>query len=71
MSRLPTMSKSNKPKEKTAFDMASAHAHSQLTGLDEAFRVVEQTHKYDGGQIDMFPDELINISSLFIPKVRG
>lgn len=71
MSRLPTMSKSNKPKEKTAFDMANAHARSQLTGLDDALRVVTQTHKYDGGQIDLFPDELINISSLFIPKVRG
>ena len=71
MNRLPTMTKSNIPKEPTVFDMANRRAENQLTGLDEAVQVVSQTKQYDGGQIDMFPEELIKISSLFIPKVRG
>lgn len=71
MSRLPTMSKGNEPKEKTAFDMANARANKELTGFGDALLIVAQTRVYDGGQIDMFPDELIKISSLFIPKVRG
>ena len=60
MSRLPTMSKSNKPKERTAFDMANDYARNQITGMGEALRVVAQTHEYDGGQIDMFPEVLRN-----------
>lgn len=71
MLRLYTMTESNKPKELTVFDMANKRAEQEVTGFDEAVRVVVQARRYDGGQIDMFPDELIEISSLFFPKVRG
>lgn len=71
MNRLPSITKSNMPKEPTVFDMANKRAESRLTGLDEALNIVAQTRNYDGGQIDMFPKELIKISSLFIPKASG
>lgn len=71
MSRLPTMTESNNPKKRTVFDMARARVDKEMTGIGNAWRLVEQTHSYDGGQMDLFPQELIKISSLFIPKVRG
>lgn len=66
----PTMNKSNEPKEPNAFDIANARAASDLTGLDEALRVVTQTRTYDGGQMDLFPKELVEESSLFLAKVE-
>lgn len=66
----PTMSKSNEPKVRSVWDFANARAASELTGLDEAFRVVAQTHAYDGGQMDLFPKELVKESSLFLAKVE-
>ena len=65
------MTESNKPKEPTVFDMLNKRVDQEVTGFDEAVRVVVQARRYDGGQIDMFPDELIAISSLFYSKVRG
>ena len=70
LDRLPTMSKSNEPKRPNAFDIANARAESELTGLDEALRVVAQTRTYDGGQMDLFPKEVVNESSLFLAKVE-
>ena len=70
MRNLPTMSKSNEPKRSNAFDIANARAASELTGLDEALRVVQQTRTYDGGQMDLFPKELVKESSLFLAKVE-
>ncbi len=66
----PTMSKSNEPKVRSVWDKALARADSELTGLDEAIQVVTQTHKYDGGQMDLFPKELVEESSLFLAKVE-
>ena len=71
MRNLPTMSKSNEPKVPSVWDMANARAASELTGLDEALRVVAQTHTYDGGQMDLFPKELVKESSLFLAKVEA
>ncbi len=68
--RLPTMTKSNEPKVPSVWDMANARAASELTGLDEALKVVAQTRTYDGGQMDLFPNELIKESSLFLAKVE-
>ena len=70
MRNLPTMSKSNEPKRPNAFDIANTRAASELTGLDEALRVVQQTRTYDGGQMDLFPKELVKESSLFLAKVE-
>ena len=70
MRNFPTMSKSNEPKVPSVFDMANARAASELTGLDEALRVVEQARTYDGGQLDLFPKELVQESSLFLSKVE-
>lgn len=72
------MSKSNEVKDPNAFDMANTKAVSELTGLDtafkkafrKAFRIVEQTRTYDGGQMDLFPKELVKESSLFLTKVE-
>lgn len=66
----PTMSKSNKPKVPNVFDMARIRASKELTGMDEAVRLVEQTRTYDGGQMDLFPKELVQESSLFLAKVE-
>ncbi|KKL55196.1 hypothetical protein LCGC14_2257800 [marine sediment metagenome] len=71
MLNLYTITESNKPKEPTVFELANKRAEQEVTGFEEAVRVVVQSRRYDGGQIDMFPDELIEISSLFLPKVRG
>lgn len=62
----PSITKSNLPKETTAFDMAQARANSELSGLDEALQAVGQLQEYKGGQLDMFSDELIEHSSLFL-----
>lgn len=66
----PTMSKSNEPKVPSVWDKANARADSELTGLDEAFRVVVQARTYNGGQMDLFPKELVKESSLFAAKVE-
>ena len=71
MSRLPTMTKSNLPREPNIWDGLHRKVESEMTGFDEAMRVVEQSRTYDGGQIDMFPEELIEISSLFYSKVEA
>lgn len=65
---LPSITESNKPKRRTAFDMARARTDREMTGLDEALQVVAQARSYDGGQMDLFPKELIKISSLFCGK---
>ena len=66
----PTMSKSNMPKEPSMWEGLHRKVESEMTGFDEAMRVVEQSRTYDGGQIDMFPEELMEISSLFCGKVE-
>jgi len=66
----PSISKSNEPKEPSIWDIANARAASELTGLGEAIRVVAQTRTYDGGQMDLFPKELVKESSLFLAKVE-
>ena len=66
----PTMSKSNMPKEPTMWDSLNSRVESELTGMDEALRVVEQSRTYDGGKIDMFPEELVEISSIFCSKIE-
>ena len=62
----PSITKSNLPKEPSVFDMANARADSELSGMDEALQTVGQLQEYKGGQLDMFPDELIEHSSLFL-----
>ena len=66
MRHLPSITKSNEPKEKTAFDMARARAEKDLTGIDKAAQLVAQVHTYDGGQLDLFPQELFKESVLFV-----
>lgn len=68
--RLPTMSKSNEPKVPSVWDKLNAKAESELTGFDGAVRVVVQSRTYDGGQMDLFPKELVKESSLFAAKVE-
>ena len=62
----PSITKSNLPKEPTAFDMAQARADSELGGMEEALQTVGQVQEYKGGQMDLFPNELIEHSSLFL-----
>ena len=62
----PSITKSNLPKEPTVFDMVSARVDSELSGMDEALQTVGQLQEYKGGQMDMFPNELIEHSSLFL-----
>jgi hypothetical protein len=69
MRQLPSITNSNLPKEPTAFDKAFAKTESEMTGFNEAFRLVEQTRKYDGGQMDLFPKELFKISPMFKGKL--
>ncbi len=66
----PSITKSNLPKEPTVFDMANARADSELSGLDEALQTVGQVQEYKGGQMDLFPNELIEHSSLFLGVVE-
>ena len=66
----PSISKSNEPKRRTVFDMAMARADSELDGMDEALRTVGQLQEYKGGQMDLFPNELIDHSSLFLGVVE-
>ena len=70
MRDLPTMSKSNEPKEVTIWDNLHRRVESETTGLDVAIRLHQQTQEYDGGQMDLFPNELVNESSLFLSKVE-
>ena len=70
MNRLPTMTKSNLPREPSMWEGLHRKVASEMTGFDEAMRVVEQSRTMDGGQIDMFPEELVEISSLFCGKVE-
>ena len=70
MREYPSITKSNEPKRPSAFDMAHARAAKDLEGMDEALRAVEQARTYDGGQMDLFPNELVNESSLFLSKVE-
>lgn len=62
----PSITKSNLPKEPTAFDHARARADSELSGMEEALQTIGQMHEYKGGQLDLFPNELIEHSSLFL-----
>ena len=62
----PSITKSNLPKEPSVFDMANARADSELSGMDEALQTVGQLQEYKGGQMDMFPNELIEHSCLFL-----
>jgi len=71
MRDLPTMSKSNEPKEPTMWDNLHKKVSSEMTGVGDAVRVVEQTRLYDGGQMDLFPNELVKESSLFLSKVEA
>ena len=71
MREYPTMSKSNEPKEPTMWDDLRTKVDSEMTGFDEAMRVVEQSKTYDGGQMDLFPNELVKESSLFLSKVEA
>lgn len=59
------MSESNLPPEPSMWDGLHRKVASEMTGVVESLRMVEQLHEYNGGQIDMFPAKLIEISSLF------
>lgn len=66
----PTMSKSNEPKVPSLWDKLNHRVESEMTGIDEAVRIVEQSRAYNGGQMDLFPKELVKESSLFAAKVE-
>lgn len=70
MREYPSITKSNEPKEPSAFTMAFNRADSELDGFDEALQTVGQVQEYKGGQTDMFPNELIEHSSLFLAVVE-
>ena len=55
----------------TVFEMAYKRAEKEITGMDEAVRIVEQKRSYAGGQIDLFPQELLDESSLFSGVVEN
>jgi hypothetical protein len=55
---IPSITESNKPKERSAFDMANARVKRELSGMHEAFDLVEQKRRYNGGQMDLFPELL-------------
>lgn len=67
----PTMSKSNMPKEPTMWDNLRTKVDNDMSGFEEALLVVTQSHTYDGGQMDLFPNELVKESSLFLSKVEA
>ena len=69
MRELPTMSKTNMPPERTLWDNLRAKVDSEMTGMDEAFRVVSQARSYKSGQLDMFPHLLAKESSLFLEYI--
>lgn len=71
MNKLPTMTESNMPKEPSMWDNVDKRVYPELTGMKEAILIVEQSRTYNGGQMDLFPEELIKISSLFCGKVEA
>lgn len=62
----PTISKSNEPKEPSMWDNIHRKVDDDMEGIDEALLTVGQLQEYKGGQMDLFPNELIEHSSLFL-----
>lgn len=71
MNSLPKMDDANQPKESTMWDNLHKKVALDMTGMDEALRVVAQKRTYNGGQIDLFPQELIDESPLFCGVVEA